>query len=142
MDGNSFLQNRASSDTSKVEMNSNSISKTVPRCFLSCEAETDRDTHLRVASSLATATIRRGLRYTRTRRTLWKLTGRSWTSPSRWRQKLNPQTQGHRELRQRVVNAEAQVEYPLQIADEREAAVRNHHARQRGVRSNELCENQ
>ena len=39
-------------------MNFNSISKTVPRCFLSCEAETDRDTHLRVASSLTIATIR------------------------------------------------------------------------------------
>ena len=59
----------------------------------SCEAETDRDTHLRVASSLATATIRRRLRYIRTRRTLWKLTGRSWTNPSRCRQDLNPQIQ-------------------------------------------------
>ena len=93
VDGNSLLQNRASSDTSKVEMDSNSISKTVPRCFLSCEAETARDTHLRMASSLATATIRRRLRYIRTRRTLWKLTGRSWTNPSRCRQELNPQIQ-------------------------------------------------
>ena len=93
VDGNSFLRNRASSDSSKVEMDSNSIWKTVPRCFLSCEAETDRDTHLRVASSLATATIRRRLSYIRTRRTLWKLTGRSWTSPSRCRQELNPQIQ-------------------------------------------------
>ena len=33
LDGNSLLQNRASSDTSKVEMDPNSISKTVPRCF-------------------------------------------------------------------------------------------------------------
>ena len=90
VDGNSFLQNRASSDTSKVEMDSNSISKTVSRCFLSCEAETARDAHLRVASSLATATIRRRLRYIRT---LWKLSGRSWTSPSRCRQELNPQIQ-------------------------------------------------
>ena len=90
LDGNSLLQNRASSDTSKVEMVSNSISKTVPRCFLSCEAETARDTHLKVASSLATATIRRRLRYIRT---LWKLSGRSWTSPSRCRQELNPQIQ-------------------------------------------------
>ena len=45
--------------------------ETVPRCFFSCETETDRDTHLRVASSLATVTTRRRLRYTRTRRTLW-----------------------------------------------------------------------
>ena len=93
MDGNSFLQNRASSNTSKVEINFNSISKTVPRCFLSCETEIARDTHLRVASSLATVTIRRRLRYIRTRRTLWKLTGRSWTNPSRCRQELNPQIQ-------------------------------------------------
>ena len=67
--------------------------RSVPRCCLSCEAETARDTHLRVASSLATATIRRRLSYTRTRRTLWKLTRRSWTSPSRCRQELNPQIQ-------------------------------------------------
>ena len=67
--------------------------ETVPRCFLSCEVETARDTHLRMASSLATATTRRRLSYTRTRRVLWKLTGRSWTSPSRCRQKLNPQIQ-------------------------------------------------
>ena len=67
--------------------------KTVPRCFLSCEAETARDPHLRVASSLATATIRRRLSYTRTRRTLWKLTGRSWTNPSRCRQELISQIQ-------------------------------------------------
>ena len=93
LDGNSLLQNRASSDTSKVEMDSNSISKTVPRCFLSCEAETARDTHLRVASSLATATIRRRFSYIRYIRTLWKLSGRSWTSPSRCRQGLNPQIQ-------------------------------------------------
>ena len=32
------------------------------------------------------------------------------------------------------------MEYLLQIADEREAAVRNHHARQRDVQRNELCE--
>ena len=37
-----------------------SRTKTVPRCFLSCEAETARDTHLRVASSSATSTIGRG----------------------------------------------------------------------------------
>ena len=67
--------------------------ETVPRCFLSCEAETARDTHLRVASSLATVTTRRRLSYIRMRRTLWKLTGRSWTSPSRCRQELNPQIQ-------------------------------------------------
>ena len=67
--------------------------ETDPSCFLSCEAETDRDTYLRVASSSTTATIRKGLRYTKTRRTLWKLTGRSWTNPSRCRQVLNPQIQ-------------------------------------------------
>ena len=55
--------------------------------------KTDKDTHLRVASSLATVTIRRRLRYIRTRRTLWKLTGRSWTNPSRCQQELNPQIQ-------------------------------------------------
>ena len=124
--GNSFLQNRASSDTSKVEMNSNGISnegKAVPRYFLSCKAETARDTHLRVASSLATATIRRWLRCTRTRRTLWKLTGRSWMSPSRWRQWLNPQTQEGtpRVETARVFNAEAQVEYQLQMKPSCEA---------------------
>ena len=46
--------------------------ETVPRCFFPCEAETGRDTHLRVASSLATVTTRRRLRYTRTCRTLWE----------------------------------------------------------------------
>ena len=51
--------------------------ETVPRCFLSCEAEIARDAHLRVASSLSTATTRRWLSCTRTRRTLWKLTGRA-----------------------------------------------------------------
>ena len=142
--GYSFLQNRAGSDTSQVEMDSNSISKTVPRCFLSCEAETASDTHLRVTSSLATATIRRRLRYTRTRRTLWKLTGRSWTSPSRYRQELNPQIQEGtpRVKTTRVLDAEAQVEYGSQIADEREAAVCNRHAKQRDVQRNELSENQ
>ena len=128
VDGNSFLQNRASPDISKVEMNSISNANRPT----SCEAETARDTHLREASSLATATIRKGLRYTKTRRTLWKLTGRSWTSSSRCRQKLNPQIQEGtpRVETTRVSNAEAQVEYLLQIADEHEAAVRNHHARQ------------
>ena len=71
-----------------------SRTRTVPPCFLSCEAETARDTHLRVASSLATATIRRRLRYIRFLRTRrWKLSGRSWTRPSRCRQELNPQIQ-------------------------------------------------
>ena len=53
----------------------------------------------------------------------------SWTSPSRCRQKLNPQTQ---EGTPRVDAAHGQCrgagEYLLQIAVEREAAVRNHHA--------------
>ena len=133
--GYSFLQNRAGSDTSQVEMNSTvSQKKTVPRCFLSCEAETARDTHLRVTSSLATATIRRRLKYIRTRR----------TSPSRYRQELNPQIQEGtpRVKTTRVLNAEAQVEYRSQIADEREAAVCNRHAKQRDVQRNELSENQ
>ena len=42
---------------------------------------------------LAATTIRRRLRYIRTRRTLWKLTGRNLMSPSRCRQELNPQIQ-------------------------------------------------
>ena len=42
----------------------------------------------------------------------------------------------------RVLNAEAQVEYRSQIADEREAAVCNRHAKQRDVQRNELSENQ
>ena len=132
--GYSFLRNRASCNTSKVEMDSNSISKTVPRCFLSCEAETARDTHLRAMSSLATATIRRRLRYIRTRR----------TSPSRHRQELNPQIQEGtpRVETTRVLNAEAQVEYRSQIADEREAAMCNRHAKQRDVQRNEPSENQ
>ena len=74
------------------------------------------DTHLRVASSLATVTIRRRLRYIRTRRTLWKLTGRSWTNPSRCRQELNPQIQEgtQRVETTRVTNAEVQVDCRLQ----------------------------
>ena len=107
--------------------------RSVPRYFFPCEAETARDTHLRVASSLATATIKRRLSYTRTRRTLWKLTGRSWTNPSRCRQELDPQIQEGtpRVETTRVLNAEAHVEYPLQIADERVAAMCNHRANQR-----------
>ena len=53
-----------------------------------------------------------------------KLTRRSWTSPSRCRQELNPviQEETPRVETTRVLNAEAQVEYRSQIADEREAA--------------------
>ena len=99
--------------------------RSVPRCFLSCEAETARDTHLRVASSLATVTTRRRLRYIRKSRTLWKLTRRGWTNPSRCWQELNPQIQEGtpRVESTRISNAEAQMEYRLQIADEREATM-------------------
>ena len=39
-------------------------------------------------------------------------------------------------------DAEAQMEYPSQIADEREAAARNDRAKQQDVQRNELCEDQ
>ena len=39
-------------------------------------------------------------------------------------------------------DAEAQMEYPLQIADEREAAARNDRVKQEVVQGNGLCENQ
>ena len=42
----------------------------------------------------------------------------------------------------RVLDVEAQMEYRSQFADEREAAVRNHHANQRDVQRNEPCEDQ
>ena len=41
---------------------------------------------------------------------------------------------------QHTVNAEVQVEYPLHIASEREAAVRNHHAGNKTFRQNGQCE--
>ena len=82
-----------------------------------------------MASSLATVTIRRRLSYIRTRRTLWKLTGRSRTNPSRCRQELNPQIQeGTQPVETtRVSSAEAQVDCRLQtnVKQLRETIVRS-----------------